>query len=112
MEQLCKELGWNLKFQANAEVEEKPQDKIGKLPVKHVNPQNVEASPRVTYTKTLTSKSRHAAGYWAISFVNGWSGSFCPKNATLDEYQHLGPFTTKLEMNTILNKQNKGKSIP
>jgi hypothetical protein len=48
---------------------------------------------------------RFAAGYWGLKFL-AWQGSFCPKLQTLDEYEHVGPFQTKLEMNTILAKKN------
>jgi hypothetical protein len=109
LELLCSAQSWSIKFQDNKETDEKPQDRIGSLPVRHPNPQNIDEKGRVTYTKTANGKSRHAAGYWAIRFVNGWSGSLCPKAATLDEYEHLGPFTTKLELNTVLNKQNKAR---
>lgn len=99
--------GWTIEFQERAELEEKPEDKIGNLPVKHPNPQNVVHEPRVSYTKTSTSNVFFAAGYYAIKFVNGWSGSFCPKAATLDEYPHVGPFPTKLELNTVLTNKNR-----
>jgi hypothetical protein len=59
----------------------------------------------ISYSKQATSSVRFAAGYWGLKFL-AWQGSFCPKLQTLDEYEHVGPFQTKLEMNTILAKKN------
>lgn len=90
----------------SGEAEERVQDVEG-LPIKHDQAHNVETSPRVTYTKTVKSATRHAAGYWCIRFDTGWSGSLSPKCVTLDTHEHKGPFTHKLEMNAILNKLRK-----
>ena len=100
-------LNWKVEFQERSELEDKPEAKIGNLPVKHPDPQNIQHEPRVTYTKTANSNVKFGAGYYAITFVNGWSGSFCPKAATLDEYPHVGPFASKLELNTVLTNKNR-----
>lgn len=79
---------------------------VGPWPSKHDVVFNIELTPVPTYTKTETSSVRYAAGYWAFLFANGWQGSWCPKQQTLTEYQHIGPFSSKLEMQTAINQKN------
>lgn len=79
---------------------------VGPWPCKHQPVFNIVLEPIPTYTKTANSTVRYAAGYWAFLFANGWQGSWCPKQATLDEYQHIGPFSSKLEMQTAINQKN------
>ena len=52
---------------------------------------------------------RIAAGYWGLKFANGWTPVFCPKVETTTTYESIGPFTTKVEMNTIIAQKNKQK---
>jgi hypothetical protein len=77
------------------------------LPIKHDQAHNVLIDPRVSYTRTIKGATRHAAGYWCIRFDTNWMGSLSPKCVTLDAHDHKGPFSSKLEMNTILNKLRK-----
>lgn len=79
---------------------------VAHLPVKHDAVFNIEMTSVISYTKQARSEVRFAAGYWGFLFSNGWTGSFCPKLATLAEYDHVGPFASKLEMNTILSQRN------
>lgn len=79
---------------------------VHNLPIKHDAAQDVLMTPYVSYKKTLTSDTRFAAGYWILKFSTGWSGSLSPKCDTLSEYEHQGPFQSKLEMNTILAQRN------
>jgi len=73
-------------FEADAE------DKISELPL---------------FTKTKNSKVYHCAGYYCILFPKGWTHSFCPKKATLDKYEYVGPFKTKMEMKSHLSALSK-----
>jgi len=82
------------------------QSHVHNLPIKHDQAQDVQTLPYVSYKKTLSSDTRFAAGYWILKFSTGWSGSLSPKCATLTEYEHQGPFQSKLEMNTILAQRN------
>ncbi len=79
---------------------------VHNLPIKHDAAHNVQHEPHVTYTKTPTSAVRFSAGYWMIKFATGWMGSLSPKTQTLQEHEHVGPFSTKLEMNTMLSQKN------
>jgi hypothetical protein len=99
-------LSWKIIFET-FEPKEPVVDKIGNLPTRHTDPQNIEQEPIVSYTKTSSSSVRLAAGYWGIQYSHGWVGGFCPKLETLTLYPHVGPFSTKLELNTILNKKQK-----
>lgn len=96
---------WKITFEKKATAEEVVVEKIGHLPIKHAAPENIETDPVVSYTKAKTSAVRFAAGFWGLKF-NVWQGSFCPKLQTLQEHEHVGPFSTKLELNTILAKMN------
>jgi hypothetical protein len=79
---------------------------VHNLPIKHDAAHDVHMTPHVSYKKTELSDTRFAAGYWILKFSTGWSGSLSPKLDTLAEYAHQGPFSSKLEMNTILAQRN------
>jgi hypothetical protein len=79
---------------------------VNHLPIKHDSAVDVQETPYVSYKKVITSDTRFAAGYWILKFSTGWSGSLSPKCDTLAEYEHQGPFQSKLEMNTILAQRN------
>lgn len=96
-------------FEKKAQVAEKQDQFVDHLPIKHDEAHNVLRDQIISYTKMPQSDVRFAAGYWAIQFNTGWSGSWCPKLVTLLENTHVGPFTTKLEMNTILAQKNKDR---
>lgn len=60
------------------------------------------------FTKTETSKTYYAAGYYVVFFPNtGWTGSFCPKISTLRKYKFVGPFKTNDDKTVILNKKRR-----
>jgi len=82
------------------------QTHVHNLPIKHDQAVDVQMVPMITYKKTETSETRFAAGYWILKFSTGWSGSLSPKLATLQEYEHQGVFSSKLEMNTMLAQKN------
>lgn len=105
LEDLQKQQAWTITFVSKPQEAEKTVCEIDHLPIKHSDPQNIQREHVISYTKQSTSSVRFAAGYWGLKF-NAWQGSFCPKLQTLDEYEHVGPFQTKLEMNTILAKKN------
>jgi hypothetical protein len=71
---------------------------INGFPIKHTTYYNVATDPIVSYTRTEKSELRYAAGYYALKFPHGWTRSFCPKLSTIAEYEFIGPYTTKLEM--------------
>jgi hypothetical protein len=94
-------------FEQPQVMEEVAVDNIDKWPIKHNNPQNIQRDGVTTYTKTTSSRTRFAAGYWALRFRDAWSGSLSPKTDTLDAYEHLGPFDSKLEMMTVITQRNR-----
>ena len=81
------------------------------FPVDFDNPFEADAEDEVSdlplFTKTKASKVYHCAGYYCIKFPRGWIHSFCPKLATLDKYQYVGPFRTKMEMKSHLSMLKK-----
>jgi hypothetical protein len=104
LEQVQLTLNAEIEFE-QLEKEQKAVGEIGKLPTRHLNPQNPQLTPIVSYTKLPHSSVRFAAGYWGIKFDHGWVPGFCPKLETIQKYEHLGPFSTKLEMNTVIRQQ-------
>lgn len=91
---------------AEAEIDE-PASNINGFPVKHSYVFNVLEDPVPNYTRTESSTARYAAGYYGLKFPNGWTQSFCPKLTTLTEYEYVGPFTTKLEMQHQITAKNR-----
>ena len=102
------------KVTIDAPVESPPEKENGEVngfPIKHSVWHNVVITPIPNYTRTPTSESRYAAGYYALKFSNGWTPSFCPKLSTLSEYEYIGPFTTKLEMQHRISTKNKTSNV-
>lgn len=115
LDQVQQELNAKIRFEQMVQKSESTtSQQIEHLPIKHDQFHNVQMHPVISYTKHAQSDVRFAAGYWALLFSTGWSGSLSPKLSTLSEYHHVGPFASKLEMNTILAQKNqefhKGKS--
>jgi len=49
------------------------------------------------YTKNEKSSSFFAAGYYIVKFDKNWTAATCPKLITLQRYEFMGPFKTKIE---------------
>jgi hypothetical protein len=107
LDDLLKAHKWYLDYVEHKEKEEQPHQNILHLPVKHQELFNVEHAPLISYCKQANSSVRFAAGYWGLRFSHAWTAAFCPKLVTLSEYDHVGPFSTKLELNTILAQKNR-----
>jgi hypothetical protein len=113
LEELQEVKNWKIEFEqqdSSSSQDEPAVDKVGNMPVKHNNPQSIEMEPIISYTKTTKSQVRFAAGYWGLKFDHGWTAAFCPKLDTLISNEFVGPFTTKIEMTTVVRqKNNKAK---
>ena len=107
LDQLQTTLDATVVFEQAQETLEVAVDNIDNWPIKHSNPQNIERDSTVSYTKSASSRTRFAAGYWALRFRDNWSGSLSPKLDTLTTYEHLGPFDSKLEMMTVITQRNR-----
>lgn len=86
---------------------------IDGYPSKHVayNMETIEKNGRQipTYTKSKTSKVRHAAGFYGVKYPTDWRWFYGGKLATLNTYDFIGPFKTKSEMATetlLMNKRD------
>ena len=97
-------------------VQQQKEHFVKGYPVDFDNPFEADAEDEISelplFTKTKLSKVYHCAGYYCILFPKGWTHSFCPKKATLDKYQYVGPFKTEMEMKSHLSmlKQNDKRS--
>ena len=109
---LRKKLGGKLLVEQPSEPPpEKEAGEVNGYPVKHPTWHNIVTEPVPSYTRTANSDTRYAAGYYALRFTNGWTQSFCPKLTTLSEYEYIGPFTTKLEMQHQISSKNKAINV-
>ena len=59
------------------------------------------------YTKSETSKVFYAAGYYGLHFSGIWRNAYCVKLETLDNYEFVGPFKTKTELEAEVLKVSK-----
>jgi hypothetical protein len=93
------------------EHEESKESFIKGFPVDFDNPYEVDAEDKISdlplYSKSPKSDVYHCAGYYCISYPKGWLQSFCPKLSTLDKYEYVGPFKTKMEMKSQLSLLKK-----
>jgi hypothetical protein len=110
LDELSEKLGGKVIFEEPEVQIEKEQGEINGYPIKHNNSFNIELKEYPSYTKTVESNNRFAAGYYAIQFSYGWTQSYCPKTNTLDSNNWIGPFRTKLEMLNAIS--TKKKEIP
>ena len=79
-------------------------------PVKHSGAiTQVSENPPV-YTKE-GGKTEFVAGYWGLLFAQGWTQAFCPKKATIETYEHVGPFKNRLEMLNHLSTLNTNANL-
>jgi hypothetical protein len=111
--ELTSYLGGDLSIEPR-ESEDDKEDEIGQIngyPIKHKAVFDVEEGDIVTYSKTSKGKARFAAGYYALDFEHGWTGSYCPRTQTLDENQFIGPFRTKLEMQNAMAQKKRVSKI-
>lgn len=57
------------------------------------------------YTKTEKSKVVYAAGYYGLSFPGaGWKNAYCVKRETLDNYEFIGPFKSKTQLEAEIRR--------
>jgi len=106
-------LGGSLTAEARDQDDDK-EDEIGQIngyPIKHKSAFDIEQGSIVTYAKTAKGKARFAAGYFALNFDHGWTGSYCPRAQTLAENCYIGPFRTKLEMQNAMSQKKRTAKI-
>lgn len=75
------------------------EDEVSQIhgyPVKH---DHIVISSENPPLYTTGGKVLFAAGYWGLKFPNGWTTAYCPKQKTTQEYESVGPFRSKLELN-------------
>ena len=112
-DELTAYLGGDLTIEAR-ESEDDKEDEIGQIngyPIKHKAVFDVEEGTIVTYSKTAKGKARFAAGYYALDFEHGWTGSYCPRTQTLEENEFIGPFRTKLEMQNAMAQKKRVSKV-
>jgi hypothetical protein len=89
----------------------KALDEVNGYPCKHkaCNSGMEEKSGRLipVYTKSDTSKTYYAAGYYGLHFSGVWRNTYCVKLETLDNYEFVGPFKTKTELEAEVLKASK-----
>lgn len=103
-------LGGTLVVEETAAADTSLSDEVGEIagyPIKHDTVHDPQETPVPNYKKSANSDIRFAAGYYGVLFSNGWVAGFCPKLTTLSQYEYIGPFKTKLEMNHQISCQNK-----
>lgn len=111
-EEFIDNLGGDVSIEKPAEPEiEKEAGEINGYPIKHEMYYDTNSDPVPSYARTKNSAIRYAAGYYALKFTNGWSPSFCPKLSTLAEYEYLGPFKSKLEMQNSISQKNSSPNV-
>lgn len=112
LEALADHLGSDLTIEIPSD--DAPDVQAGEIngyPVKHGGFRNAVIDPIATYTRTEKSEIRYAAGYYALKFPHGWTAALCPKITTLGEYESIGPFRTKMEMQHGISMKNKAINV-
>ena len=89
----------------------KALDEVEGYPCKHKacnsGMQTVQGKQIPVYTKSDTSKTFYAAGYYGLHFSGVWRNTYCVKLETLDNYEFVGPFKTKSELEAEVLKASK-----
>ena len=100
-------LGSTISIEQVTQPIEKESGNINGFPIKHDLFYNLETDPIPSYTRTERSSTRYAAGYYGLKFPHGWTASFCPKFTTLTDYECIGPFKSKMEMQHHIGTKNR-----
>lgn len=87
----------------------KDLDEVNGVPTKHraFNKQSVTIAEKdiPTYTKTEKSQVVYAAGYYGLKFPEaGWKNVYCVKAETLNNYEFIGPFNSKTQLEAEINR--------
>lgn len=82
---------------------------INGFPVDFDNPKEVilKGNTLPLFCKKATSDVYYSAGYYCLFFKKNIMPAFCPKLATLKEYQYAGPFKDEFEMKLELTRLRK-----
>jgi hypothetical protein len=90
-------------------------DEVEGYPCKHraFNIETIELKGKQipTYTKSITSKVRYAAGYYGVRFPSDWRWFYGGKLDTLNSCNFIGPYKTKSEMQTETLMANKREAV-
>ncbi|MDA9993259.1 hypothetical protein N9E09_01190 [bacterium] len=90
-------------------------DEVEGYPCKHraFNIETIELKGKQipTYTKSITSKVRYAAGYYGVRFPSDWRWFYGGKLDTLNSCNFIGPYKTKSEMQTETLMANKREVV-
>jgi hypothetical protein len=100
-------IGSKISIEQTVQTAEKEAGDINGFPIKHEVFYNLENDPVPSYTRIERSSTRYAAGYYGLKFPHGWTASFCPKFATLADYEYMGPFKSKMEMQHHIGMKNR-----
>lgn len=106
-----------IKLDGHIEIEEPEKaseleiSEVAGFPIKHPSAFDIVIDKYPSYSKTIKSTNRFAAGYYGILFNYGWVSSYCPKVTTLNENEWIGPFRTRLEMLNALSTKKKEPKI-
>jgi hypothetical protein len=94
------------------EAETKKDYFINGYPVEFDSPNEVliKGSKLPLFSKKATSDVYYSAGYYCLNFPKNWMPAYCPKLATLETYEYVGPFKTETEMRLQLTKMRKEKN--
>jgi hypothetical protein len=89
----------------------KDLDDVDGVPIKHHghNKQWIQISDKSVpvYTKTENSKVMYAAGYYGLKFPGaGWKNVYCVKAETLNNYEFIGPFNSKTQLEAEIHRNN------
>lgn len=82
---------------------------VNGYPVNFNNP--IESSMTTTnlplFRKKESSNVYYCAGYYCIKFSDSWLHAYCPKLSTVQSYEYIGPFKSKLDLQVALKKARK-----
>lgn len=88
-------------------------NEIKGYPIKHKEVYIVESDDPDTnlhaYRSKQDGKVVHVAGYFGVKFSNGYVKKFCPRIETLLEYEYIGPYKDKFDMQFEILKYNREK---
>jgi hypothetical protein len=84
------------KLEIEQRQDEEEVSQIHGFPVKHDHVVIVSENPPLY---TTGGRMIMAAGYWGLKFPNGWTTAYCPKQKTTQDYESVGPFRSKMELN-------------
>lgn len=81
---------------------------VGGFKINKIKPAEVSIHDgRVIFKKNKYGDVSYCAGYYGVKFHATFVPLYCPKESTVNKYEHLGPYKSMEELKAAIHSHNK-----